>query len=135
MKLAFIGLGGRGSTYAYFTKYYGSEVVAVCDTDPKKKAIAMEYGVPENAFYTDENEFFAQGKIADALVIATMDTLHYRHAMKALELGYDILLEKPIAMTLQECVEIRDKAKEVGRKVVICHVLRYAPIYKKIKEY
>ena len=134
MKLAFIGFGGRGITYAHFTKYYGSEVVAVCDTDPKKKAVAMQYGMPENAFYTDEDEFFAQGKIADALVISTMDTLHHRQTMKALDLGYDILLEKPIATTLQECIDIRDKAKEVGRKVVICHVLRYAPIYNKVKE-
>jgi predicted dehydrogenase len=134
MKLAFIGLGGRGSTYAHFTKYYGSEVVAVCDTNPKKKEIAMKYGMPEDAFYTDENQFFAQGKIADALVISTMDSLHHRQAIKALELGYDLLLEKPIAMTLEECVEIRDKAKALGKKVVICHVLRYAPVYNKIKE-
>ena len=134
MKIAFMGLGGRGSTYAHFTKYYGSEIVAVCDPNPNKKELAMRYGMPETGFYTDEDEFFAQGKIADALVIATLDNLHYRQTMKALDVGYDILLEKPIAMTLQECLDIKNKAKELGRKIVVCHVLRYAPVYNKFKE-
>jgi predicted dehydrogenase len=134
MTFAIIGLGGRGSTYAHFIKYYGSELVAVCDPDTSKKEIAKEHGMPEGGFYTDEDEFFAAGKLADALVISTMDNLHYREAMKALELGYDILIEKPIAMTLEECEKIRDKAIEVGRKVVVCHVLRYSPYYNKVKE-
>lgn len=134
MKFAIIGLGGRGSTYAHFIKYYGSELVAVCDPDINKKALAMEYGMPEDAFYTSEEEFFAQGKIADALVIATLDDIHYRQTMRALDVGYDILLEKPIAMTLKECEDIRDKAEALNRKIVVCHVLRYSPYYNKVKE-
>ena len=134
MKFAIIGLGGRGSTYAHFIKYYGSELVAVCDPDITKKEAAMSYGMPEDAFYTDENTFFSKGKIADALVISTLDDIHYRQTMRALELGYDILLEKPIAMTLEECEAIRDKAVECGAKVVVCHVLRYSPYYTKVKE-
>lgn len=134
MTFAVIGLGGRGSTYAHFVKYYGSEVVAVLDPDEKKRDKAAEYGVSESGFYTDEEEFFSAGKLADALIIATLDPLHYRQAMRALELGYDILLEKPVAMSLRECEEIRDKATALGRKVVVCHVLRYAPFYNKVKE-
>jgi predicted dehydrogenase len=94
----------------------------------------MEYGVKRENFYTDEDEFFAKGKLADALVIATLDDLHYGQTMRALEVGYDILLEKPIALTLEECESIRDKAVALGRKVVICHVLRYTPLYTKMKE-
>ena len=135
MKFAVMGLGGRGQTYAHFVKYYGSDVVAVCDPDISKKEIAKSlYGMPEEGFYTDEDEFFAKGKIADALVIATLDNIHYRQAIKAIEVGYDILLEKPIAMTLEECEAIRDKAIERGVKVVVCHVLRYSPYYNKVKE-
>ncbi len=135
MKFAIMGLGGRGSTYAHFIKYYGSELVAVCDPDINKKKLAIEeYGMPEDGFYTSEEEFFAKGKIADALVIATLDDIHYRQTMKALEVGYDILLEKPIAMTLKECEDIRDKAEELNRKVVVCHVLRYSPYYTKVKD-
>ncbi len=134
MKFAVMGLGGRGSTYAHFIQYYGSELVAVCDPDITKKELAVSYGMPSDAFYTDEEEFFSKGKIADALVIATLDDIHYRQTMRALEIGYDILLEKPIAMTLEECEAIRDKAIECGRRVVVCHVLRYSPYYTKVKE-
>lgn len=134
MKFAIIGLGGRGSTYAHFINYYKSELVAVCDTDLSKLELAKSYGVKEDLFFTSEDEFFEKGKLADALVISTMDTLHYRQVMKALDLGYDVLLEKPIAMTLEECREIRQKAVALKRKVVVCHVLRYSPFYMKIKD-
>jgi predicted dehydrogenase len=134
MKFAVIGLGGRGSTYAHFIKYYGSEIVAVCDPNEKKRELAKEYGVSDDMIFTSEDEFFAKGKLADALVIATMDSLHHRQAIKALELGYHILLEKPIAMTLEECREIRDLAVKRDRRVVVCHVLRYSPMYMKLKD-
>ncbi len=134
MTFAVIGLGGRGSTYAHFVNYFGGELVAVCDTNEKKRKLAREYGVTDENFYVNEDDFWAQGKIADALVIATMDSLHHRQVLKALELGYDVLLEKPIATSLKDCLEIEQKAKESGRKVAICHVLRFAPIYNKMKE-
>ena len=134
MKFAIMGLGGRGDIYAHFIKEYGNEIVAVCDPDKKRLKYANEkYGVSAENLYEDENAFFKGGKKADALVIATLDTLHYRQTMKALDLGYDILLEKPIAISIKECEDIRDKALELNRKVVICHVLRYSPFYTTIK--
>jgi len=134
MKFAIIGLGGRGATYAHFIKYYGSETVAVCDPDINKMEKAREYGVSEDAFFTSENEFFARGRLADAIVIASLDTMHYRQTVRALDAGYDVLLEKPIAMTLEECEDIRERAERLGRRVIVCHVLRYAPFYVKTKE-
>lgn len=134
MKIAIMGLGGRGSVYAHFTRYFGEEVVAVCDPDENKRELAYSYGVAPEAFFASEDDFFSRGKIADALVIATMDTLHYRQTIRALEIGYDVLLEKPIAVTYEECENIALKAKETGRKVAVCHVLRYSPFYKAIKD-
>lgn len=55
-------------------------------------------------------------------------------AIPALRKGYDILMEKPISPDLAQCKEILAVARETGRKVVVCHVLRYAPFYRKIKE-
>ena len=110
MRFAIIGLGGRGSVYAHFIKFYGSQVVAVCDPDKSKLEFAKnEYGVKKENLFTDENEFFKAGKLADALVISTLDTIHYRQTMAALDVGYDILLEKPIAMTLKECEDLITK--------------------------
>ena len=134
MNFAIIGFGGRGKTYAHFIKYYEREIVAVCDSNRDRLNEAAKYGVIEKNLFIDENEFFSKGKIADALVISTMDKLHYRQTIKALDLGYDILLEKPISVDKQECMEIEKKAKAKGRKVCVCHVLRYAPIYKALKD-
>ena len=54
--------------------------------------------------------------------------------MRALDAGYDVLVEKPIAMTLSECIEVENKAKSLGRRVAVCHVLRFAPLFMKIKD-
>ena len=74
------------------------------------------------------------GKIADIALIATMDRQHFEPAMKAIDLGYDLLLEKPITPTPEECIAIRDRANEKGVKVVICTVLRYTFLFNKLKE-
>lgn len=73
-------------------------------------------------------------KQADAVFLCTPDDLHYQPALCALEKGYDILLEKPIAQSWRECVEIVAKAKELGRIVGVCHILRYHPYFIKFKE-
>ena len=75
-----------------------------------------------------------KGKLADVLFLCTLDKMHYLQAIKAMELGYDLLLEKPISVNKQECEEIARIANELDRKVVVCHVLRYTLFYKKIKE-
>ena len=67
------------------------------------------------------------------LIISSPDRFHYAHAMRALSLGYDLLLEKPIAQSADECREIADHAQRLGRRVFVCHVLRYAPFFNAIK--
>ena len=47
--------------------------------------------------------------------------------MKALAAGYDVLLEKPLARTEDECVDLLNQARRYGRKFMVCHVLRYTP--------
>ncbi len=65
-----------------------------------------------NTQIDDKNRFdtwervFERPKFADAVIITTPDNLHYAPCMKALEMGYDILLEKPIAPTEKECRNI-----------------------------
>ncbi|MCK9536247.1 MAG: Gfo/Idh/MocA family oxidoreductase [Bacilli bacterium] len=137
MKLAILGFGQRGYMYANIIKRYPEEMElgAVCEINPVKKPFIMNmYNVKEEDYYTDYRDMFKQGKIADILVISTMDQDHYDQAMAALDLGYDILLEKPIAAEIDHCIQIRDKANELGRKVAVCHVLRYTPFYQKIKD-
>ncbi|MDY3724275.1 MAG: Gfo/Idh/MocA family oxidoreductase [Candidatus Borkfalkiaceae bacterium] len=134
MKIAVLGFGSRGRFYAQTFAQYGVETVAACDIDERRYAVARQtIGLGKNAFYTNEDVFFSQGKIADLLVVSTQDYDHYRHTVRALDLGYDILLEKPIACSVEQCKKIEQKAKETGRKVFVCHVLRYAKFFNTIK--
>ena len=76
----------------------------------------------------------AQDKLADIMFITTQDKQHVEQAIPALKKGYHLLLEKPISPKPEECREIVKVAKECNRKVIVCHVLRYTPIYSKLKD-
>ncbi len=136
MKFALIGAGSRGlvySRYAYHSR--GIEIAAVVEPDDTRRSIAAaEFGIPADRQFSDPEAFFALGRICNAVIIASMDRDHYREAMDALALRYDILLEKPISPDPAECVRLRDRAESLGCAVVVCHVLRYTPFFIKIKE-
>lgn len=104
------------------------------DTNPVKTAKYGEiFAVSEENRFCEEFEFFKE-KRADALIIATMDNDHVRQCKRALELGYDVLLEKPITANEEECRSLLEAHRRYGKKVVVCHVLRYAPAFVKLKE-
>jgi predicted dehydrogenase len=99
----------------------------------KRKKYMRDFGLTEDQCYADWKDILSKPKMADIAIIATVDNMHYEPAMKAIELGYNLLLEKPVANTEKECVEIANAAKKKGVKVLVCHVLRYTPFYKKVK--
>jgi predicted dehydrogenase len=72
--------------------------------------------------------------MADAVIIATQDADHVAPAIAAAEKGYDILLEKPMATTEQGCREIVAAVKRSGVMLGVCHVLRYTPYFRKMRE-
>lgn len=136
IKIAVIGAGLRGTIYAdYVLNSNDAEIVAVVDPSfERREAMKIKHNIKNELAFENTDDFFNKGKICDAVIIATMDQQHFHMTMEALELGYDILLEKPISPVLEECLLIEKKAKEKGNKLVVAHVLRYAPIYKKLKE-
>lgn len=137
IKIAIFGFGQRGFVYANIIKEYPEEMelVAVCEINPAKKPLIMNlFQIPEEKYFLNDKEFFEKGKLADILIISTMDRDHYLQALTALDLGYDLLLEKPIATEREEILAIASKAKELGRRVAVAHVLRYTAFYQKIKE-
>ena len=133
-----IGCGNRGRTYSsYATKFpQGMRIVGVSDIlEHRKNYLGNKFNVPEEMRFGHFNDVFASGKkLADAVVIATPDDRHYEPCMKALKLGYDVLLEKPVAPTEKECKAIREMTKKTGRIVAVCHVLRYAPYFMALRE-
>ena len=135
MKFVLIGAGSRGMTYALWAKQHGMEIAAIAEKRPDRLNSAGDrLGVPEAMRFSDATPLFALGKIADAAIIATMDRDHYGHVMQALDCGYDILLEKPISPVPRECIAIEEKANALGRKITVCHVLRYTNFFMQIKE-
>ncbi len=131
------GAGNRGNTYAGYSLKFPSDLQIVGFAEPipfRRDRFAGKYAIEARHQFTTWEEIFQVPKFADAVIITTPDHLHYGPAMAALRMGYDILLEKPIAQTWQQCTDIMDLATEKSRIVAICHVLRYAPFFRKIKE-
>lgn len=137
IRLAVLGCGNRGQAYADYTFSHPEEleIVSVIDTEKFALSFAMErYGVKEYMAFSNVDEFLKANVSVDMVVIATQDASHYELCMKVLNAGYNVLLEKPITANPTELLNIEKLAKEKGLIVLVCHVLRYAPIYKKVKE-
>ena len=101
--IAVLGYGQRGMIYGEYARFRPEEfrVAAVIDTDAEKRRLASRrYGCP---VFEDYREFLSAGIFADAVIVATQDEEHTEHAVACMEAGYDLLLEKPIANTEEEC--------------------------------
>ncbi len=132
-----IGAGGRGRTYAYPMRDMPDKFKIVGVAEPhesRRLEFQKDMHLPDEAVFTTWEDMLAQPKMADIAIISTQDNMHYGPAMAAIEKGYDILLEKPVAQTEKECAEIANAARAKGVKVLVCHVLRYTPFFKKVKE-
>lgn len=134
---AILGMGNRGTAYASKQLKFPEEmeVVAMADNRRERLDSANKHlHLPEDRLFDSADSILSVPKMADIMVIATQDAQHKDHAIRAMELGYDLLLEKPISNKLEDIVTIADAAKKLGRRVVVCHVLRYTPFYRKARE-
>lgn len=135
VKVAIIGFGSRGQMFGnLICNDENVELIAVAETVEAGRNKALEMGVDADKVFKSADDFFLQGKICDAVFICTQDAQHIDMTLKALEIGYDICLEKPAATTMKDCIMIRDTANRLRRKVMLTHVLRYAPFYQQIKK-
>ena len=134
---AIVGYGNRGQIYANYSLDEPLElgVAAVIDpNDFKLQEAKKKYGLSDDCLFHDFDAFVASGIACDFVINATMDQYHYETAMQILNAGYDMLMEKPIVPNAERLREIESLAKEKGAQVFVCHVLRYTPFYRKIKE-
>jgi len=132
-----LGAGNRGNVYGNFALSYPDEldVVGVAEPIPlRNERYTKKHNIPEANRFTTWEQVFQKPKFADAVLITTPDNLHYGPCMAALKAGYDVLLEKPISPSEKECRDILALAKKTGRIVAVCHVLRYAPYFVKLRE-
>ena len=135
MTFIIIGAGSRGTIYGTWAHRHGHTIIAVADIRSERlHALCDALEVPEDMRFDSAEDLLSMGQIADAAIIATQDRDHYGHVMEALDVGYDILLEKPISPSPRECMEIEAKAKALGQKVTVCHVLRYTNFFSTLKD-
>lgn len=135
-KLIVIGCGSRGKGYSTIAAKMGGkfEIVAVAEPLAERRSYMQStFGVPDERAFESWEPLLALGKIADAAIISTMDRDHFAPAMEAMRQGYDLLLEKPAAPTPEECDLLLEASRKYGRRVVVCHVLRYTPFFRALK--
>lgn len=133
---AILGMGNRGTRYASMQLKYPEEmeVTAIADNRRSRMDAANKYlKLPEDRLFDGADAILAAPKMAQIMIIATQDAQHRDHAIRAMEAGYDLLLEKPISNKLEDIVVIAEAAKRLGRKVIVCHVLRYTAFYQEAK--
>lgn len=132
-----IGAGDRGArAYAPYALEYPNELKIVAIAEPNKERrekVCQSHFISSDYAFSTWDELFEKGKIADIAIICTMDQEHFKPTMQALELGYHVLLEKPMSPNPLECIEMERAAKKYNRQLTICHVLRYTDFWSSIK--
>lgn len=132
-----IGAGSRGKRYSdNMAEIPGRfKVVGVAEpVEDRNNYVKNLYSIADENCYKSWEQILDRPKFADFAIISTQDEMHFEPAMKAIELGYNLLLEKPISPSPKECKIIAEAAEKKGVKVIVCHVLRYTPLFKKIKD-
>lgn len=137
VRMICLGAGARGmDAYAPYSLAAPDKLRFVAVADPIKKrrnAFAARYGVPQNAVFADWKQALDAGIEAEAALVATQDNHHVEPACYAMEKGYDVLLEKPIAKTEEECLRLYETSVRTKKRAVVCHVLRYTRFFNTLK--
>lgn len=133
-----IGAGSRGmDAYAPYLLTHPEEgqIVAIADLNPiRREKFATRFAIPAERQYENYQALLAEDKFADFAIVATPDQLHVEPAIQAMERGYHVLLEKPMAITEADCRALVETARRTNRQLQICHVLRYSPFFRTIHE-
>ena len=137
VRVVICGMGSRGKdTYAPISEVMPDRMQIAAIAEPiaeKREYCRRRYGLPEEMCFETGEEMFAGEKLGDIAFICTQDAQHVGHAVAALKKGYHLLLEKPIAVSLEDVRLIERTAREMKRRVIVCHVLRYAPFFEEIR--
>ena len=131
-----LGAGSRGGIYASYAKEHPEELQIAAIAEPRRDrldVLADKIGVAEEYRFTSWEDLLEKPKLADCAFICTLDDDHIGPALKAMALGYHILLEKPMSNNEAECRVIAETARKTGRTLAVCHVLRYTPFYMTLK--
>lgn len=133
-RIGVIGTGGRGSGFArQIHRRDDAEISCLHDSNPVRMLSLQKELGGGAAACCSLDEMFSQNK-PDAVIITTPDCFHEEHSCAALEAGCDVLVDKPLAVTVKGCRNIIDASKSAGSTIMIGFNLRHVLTLKKLKE-
>jgi len=128
---AIVGLGGLSLSdiLPAFANTTRARVTGLVSGDPEKaKDLAARYGVPEQGLYSyDTYDRIADNPDIDAVYIVLPNNMHAEYAIRAHKAGKHVLVEKPMANTVEECEQMIAAAKAADKKLAVAYRLRYEP--------
>jgi Predicted dehydrogenases and related proteins len=137
IKAILIGAGDRGArAYAPYALSHPERLkfTAVAEPDKERREkFQKDHGIPDDMAFESFTGLFKKDIEADCVFVCTQDRMHFEPVMAALEKGYNVLCEKPMSGSLEECRAMAAKAREKGLILTVCHVLRYTPFFLAIK--
>lgn len=136
-RIALIGTGSRGTTMwgKDVIKDYGDfvEYVGLCDTNPGRLEAAKQYMGANCPTFSDFETMMKEVK-PDILIVTVPDFLHDHYIIRGLELGCDVITEKPMTTDEIKCQAVLDAEKRFGKKLIVTFNYRYSPHRAKIWE-
>lgn len=137
-RLALVGTGSRGSTMwgRNLLEDCGDlvEIVGLCDINRKRAAISQKFIGTDAPLFVNFDQMVTGSK-PDRIVVATVDATHYRYVIRAMELGYDVITEKPLGTDEQQCQSIVEAERRLGKKVTVAFNARHFPGAIKVKQF
>ncbi len=133
-----IGAGNRGiGAYGSYVIEHKDDLMFTGVADPdleRRNYFQTQHNIANDRVFLSAEELFKHPKLADAVFICTQDRQHIAHVLKAMDLGYHVFLEKPMAVDPKDILKIEEKAKATKTILVVAHVLRYSPFFNTIKQ-
>ena len=130
---AIVGAGQRGTSYADWIAANPSRAQVVAVAEPRAAARARVARDAAREFASWQ-ELAEQPRLADVAIVSTQDAEHVEPAVALARKGYHLMVEKPMAPTEQDCRRIVAAVREAGVLFAVCHVLRYRPYNRVVKE-
>ena len=131
-----VGAGGRGMGYSIFAQEFPERLKIVGVAEPKdynRNWMVENHHLSEEYMFKDWQELAQKPRLADAVIIATQDTMHAEPAIAFAKQGYAILLEKPMAPNEADCLRIAQAVRETKVLFAVCHVMRYTAYTQALK--
>src|SRR5205085_7764807 len=137
LRMALVGTGDRGSfTWGQdVVEGYSDvvEIVGLCDINSKRVEAAKKLIGTNAPSFVDFDRMIKEAR-PDTVMVTTVDATHARYIVRALELGCDVMTEKPLCTDEEQRVSILDAQKRSGKKVTVTFNARHDPEAKKVKE-